>query len=88
MNSLLSRKVYPSTAEAIEGGIKQYVASLVGVPETIEQRQAKVEVRARVRLRADVKHRELMAGLRKRNQEAIAVKELTSEMVYPKRGFK
>jgi nitrogen fixation protein FixH len=88
MSELLFRKCFSSNAEAVDDGIKQYVASLVGFAETVEQRSIKAEARANARHRASVKHDELMAKLRKQNNEAIAVKELTKEMVYPaKRRF-
>lgn len=82
MNSLLSRKCYATNELAIAGAIEQM--GLVTHEESVQERKIKSEARARVRLRAAVNHRELMAKLRKQNQEAIAVKALTSEQVYPK----
>jgi hypothetical protein len=84
MSSLLFRKCFSSNAEAVDDGIKQYVASLVGCAESKEQRSIKSEARANARHQASVKHNELMAKLRNQNNEAIAVKALTKEMVYPK----
>jgi hypothetical protein len=82
MNSLLSRKCYATTELAIAGAIEQM--GLVGFAETVEQSSIKSEARANARHEAGVKHNELMAKLRKQNQEAIAVKALTSDQVYPK----
>jgi hypothetical protein len=82
MNSLLSRKCYATNELAIAGAIEQM--GLVGFAETVEQRNIKSEARASARHRAGVKHDELMAKLRNQNNEAIKVKALTKEMVYPK----
>jgi hypothetical protein len=87
MSELLFRKCFSSSAEAIDDGIKQYVASLVGFAETVEQRSIKSEARANARHRANVKHGELMAKLRKQNSEVIAAKGLNYSEVYPKRRF-
>lgn len=83
MNSPLSRKCYATNELAIAGAIEQM--GLVGFAETIEERNIRSEARARVRKRANDAQCELMAKLRKQNHEAIAVKELTSDIVYPKR---
>jgi hypothetical protein len=85
MTSLLSRKCYATTELAIAGAIEQM--GLVGCAESLEQRNIKSEARANARHQAGVKHNELMAKLRKQNQEAIKVKELNYDEVYPKRRF-
>ena len=85
MNSLLSRKCYATNELAIAGAIKQMAQSeLLGNEVSVDDSALRHQARVQARVDSDQRHRELMAKLRKQNNEAIKVKALTSEMVYPK----
>lgn len=90
MNELLSRKVYSSNELAVNGAIEQMseheaIGDQASVDDSAERHQARVQAR----FESDKRDNDAWAILRKKNQEAIAVKELTSDQVYPKRrGFK
>ena len=85
MNELLSRKAYPSINDAVAGAVEQMAQyEAIGDQASVDDSAARHQARVQARVDSDRRYRELMAKLRMQNKEAIKVKALTSEMVYPK----
>ena len=85
MNNLMSRRCYAANELAVAGAIEQMAQhEMLGDEISAENSALRHQARVQARVDSDQRHRELMAKLRKQNQEAIKVKQLTSEMVYPK----
>jgi hypothetical protein len=85
MDSLLSRKCYATNELAVAGAIEQMVQhETLGDKVSAKNSALRHQARVQARVDSDQRHRELMAKLRNQNIEAIKVKKLTSEMVYPK----
>ena len=88
MNGLMSRRCYKSKPEAVQGVIDQMAEhEALGDQASVDDSASRHQARVQARVDSDRRHRELMAKLRLQNQEAIAVKSLTSDIVYPKRRF-
>ena len=81
----MSRQCFKSKADAVASAIAQMaeheaLGDKLSVDDSAERHQARVQAR----FDSNQRHCELMTKLRKQNKEAIAVKELTPEQVYPK----
>lgn len=85
MNSLLSRKCYATNELAVQGAIAQMTQiEMVGDKVSVENSTLRHAARVQARIDSDKRHRELMYKLRMKNREALEVKALTPENVYPK----
>ena len=85
MSGLMSRRCYATNAEALAGAIEQMAQhEALGDKISVENSALRHQARVQARVDSDQRFRELMYKLRKQNNEAIKVKALTSDMVYPK----
>jgi hypothetical protein len=85
MNSLLSRKCYATNELALAGAIAQMAEhEALGDQSSVDDSAARHQARVQARFDSNQRHGELMHKLRIQNKEAVKVKELSSDIVYPK----
>lgn len=81
----MNRQCYSTNELALAGAVEQMAQhEAMGDQASVDDSAARHQARVQARFDSDQRHCELMARLRKQNKEAIAVKALTKEMVYPK----
>jgi hypothetical protein len=84
----MSRLCYKTNAEAVQGAIAQMAEhEALGDQASVDNSAARQQVRVQARFDSNQRHCDLMHKLRIQNKEAVKVKELSSEIVYPQRKF-
>lgn len=81
----MSRLCYKTNELALVGAIAQMAEhEALGDQVSVEQSAVRHQARVQARFNSNQRDCDLMHRLRLQNKEAIAVKELTKEVVYPK----
>jgi hypothetical protein len=81
----MNRQCYATNELAVIGAICQMAQhDTLGDKASVDDSALRHQARVQARVDSDQRHRELMHKLRMQNNEAIKVKALTSDMVYPK----